>query len=42
VSVPAWDRQAELCVEYLGKGRRIAVGGRLNSRSWEVDEAERT
>ena len=35
VSVSAWDRQAELCAEYLAKGRRIAVDGRLRSRSWE-------
>ena len=40
VSVAAWDRQAELCAEYLGKGRRIAVDGRLKSRSWE-DEGRR-
>ncbi len=40
VSVSAWDRQAELCAEYLGKGRRIAVDGRLKSRSWE-DESRR-
>ena len=35
VHVSAWDRQAELCAEYLGKGRRVAVDGRLKSRSWE-------
>src|SRR5262249_42189279 len=40
VRVSAWDRQAELCAEYLGKGRRIAVDGRLKSRSWE-DEGKR-
>ena len=40
VPVAAWDRQAELCAEYLGKGRRIAVDGRLKSRSWE-DEGKR-
>ena len=40
VPVSAWDRQAELCAEYLGKGRRIAVDGRLKSRSWE-DEGKR-
>ena len=40
VTVAAWDRQAELCAEYLGKGRRIAVDGRLKSRSWE-DEGKR-
>jgi single-strand DNA-binding protein len=37
VRVSAWDRQAELCAEYLGKGRRIAVDGRLKSCSWEDD-----
>jgi single-strand DNA-binding protein len=40
VRVSAWDRQAELCAEYLGKGRRIAVDGRLRSSSWE-DEGKR-
>jgi single-strand DNA-binding protein len=40
VRVSAWDRQAELCAECLGKGRRIAVDGRLKSRSWE-DEGKR-
>ena len=38
----AWDRQAELCAEYLGKGRRIAVDGRLKSRSWEEDGKRRS
>ena len=42
VSVSACDRQAELCVEYLGKGRRIAVDGRLKSRSWEEDGKRRS
>ena len=30
VWISAWDRQAELCSEYLGKGRQVAVEGRLN------------
>ncbi len=42
VNVSAWDRQAELCAEYLGKGRRIAVDGRLMSRSWEEDGKRRS
>ena len=42
VDVAAWDRQAELCAEYLGKGRRIAVDGRLKSRSWEEDGKRRS
>jgi single-strand DNA-binding protein len=36
--VCAWDRQAELCAEYLAKGRQVAVDGRLRSRSWEDKE----
>jgi len=42
VSVSAWDRQAELCAEYLGKGRRVAVDGRLKSRSWEEEGKRRS
>ena len=42
VRVSAWDRQAELCAEYLGKGRRVAVDGRLKTRSWEEDGKRRT
>jgi single-strand DNA-binding protein len=42
VSVSAWDRQAELCAEYLGKGRRIAVDGRLKSRTWEEEGKRRS
>jgi single-strand DNA-binding protein len=34
VTVSAWDRQGELCAEFLGKGRRVAIDGRLKSRSW--------
>ena len=42
VRVSAWDRQAELCAEYLGKGRRVAVDGWLKSRSWEEEGKRRT
>jgi single-strand DNA-binding protein len=42
VSICAWDRQAELCAEYLGKGRRVAVDGWLKSRSWEEEGKRRT
>ena len=38
----AWDRQGELCAEYLAKGRRVGVEGRLKSRSWEEDGKRRT
>ena len=42
VRVSAQDRQAELCAEYLGKGRRIAVDGRLRSHAWEDDGKRRS
>ncbi len=41
VWISAWDRQAELCAEYLGKGRQVAVEGRLKSRMWEQDGRRR-
>lgn len=31
-TVAAWERQAEVCNEYLGIGRRIAVDGRMHCR----------
>ena len=33
--IVAWRRLAEICSEYLGKGRLIYVEGRLRTRSWE-------
>jgi len=41
VWISAWDRQAELCAEYLAKGRQVAVEGRLKSRTWEQDGRRR-
>jgi single-strand DNA-binding protein len=41
VWVSAWERQGELCAEYLAKGRQVAVEGRLRSRTWEQDGARR-
>ncbi len=41
VWVTAWERQAELCAEYLGKGGRVAVEGRLKSRTWEHEGRRR-
>jgi single-strand DNA-binding protein len=41
VGVSVWDRQAELCAEYLSKGRRIGLDGYLRSRDWEEDGKRR-
>lgn len=34
-TVVAWSQLAERCNEYLSKGRRVYVEGRLRSRSWQ-------
>jgi single-strand DNA-binding protein len=41
VNVSTWNRQAELCDEYLSKGSRVGVDGRLRSRSWEDEDGKR-
>jgi single-strand DNA-binding protein len=33
--VVAWDKLAELCSQYLQKGRQAYIEGRLQTRSWE-------
>lgn len=37
VDVKAWKRTAELCSEYLKKGRSVFVEGRLELDRWEKD-----
>jgi single-strand DNA-binding protein len=41
VGITVWERQAEACAAYLSKGRRVAVDGRLRSRSWETPTGEK-
>lgn len=40
-SVIAWDRLAEVCGEFLGKGQLVAVEGRIQTRSWDDDRGQR-
>lgn len=40
-SVVAWDRLADTCGKYLGKGQLIAVEGRIATRSWDDDKSIR-
>jgi single-strand DNA-binding protein len=42
VGISVWDRQAELCSEYLTKGQRVGIAGRLRSHSWEEEGKRRT
>jgi single-strand DNA-binding protein len=37
-SVVTWDRLAEICGQYLGKGQLVAIEGRLQTRQWEDDK----
>lgn len=40
-TIVAWRKLAELCGEYLRKGRPVAVEGKLQSRSWETPEGQK-
>jgi len=37
-NVVAWGKLAEICGQYLAKGRRVYVEGRLQTREWEGKE----
>jgi single-strand DNA-binding protein len=34
--VTVWDKEAAACERFLSKGKRIALDGRLRSRSWDA------
>jgi single-strand DNA-binding protein len=36
-SVVTWERLAEICGQYLGKGQMVSLEGRLQTRRWEDD-----
>jgi len=40
--IAVWDRQAQTCAEYLAKGRKIAVEGRLRTSSWDDNGEKRS
>ncbi len=40
-NVVAWAKLAELAEQYLAKGRRVMVVGRLHTRSWEGDDGKK-
>ena len=40
-TVVCWAKQAEAVAEYVRKGERIYVSGRLQQQSWETDGGER-
>ena len=40
-TVVTWDRLAQICAQYLGKGQQVAVEGRIQTRSWDDDAGKR-
>lgn len=40
IDIVAWRKLAELCADYLVKGQKAAVEGRLQVRSYEVQSGE--
>jgi single-strand DNA-binding protein len=36
-TIVTWERQAQVCKEYLAIGRRVAITGRLHHSTWEVE-----
>jgi single-strand DNA-binding protein len=39
--IVAWGRTAELCAQYLSKGRSVYVEGRLQTNEWEDKEGQK-
>ncbi len=39
--IGAWGKLAEICGEYLSKGRQIYVEGRIQTREWEDKEGNK-
>ena len=41
VRVVVWGRTAEICGEYLSKGRPVFIEGRLQYRAWDTPNGEK-
>jgi single-strand DNA-binding protein len=40
-NIVAWSKLAEICGEYLTKGKKVYIEGRLKTSSWETPEGEK-
>ena len=36
-----WDRLAEVCGRYLGKGQQVSIEGRIQTRTWDDEKGLR-
>lgn len=41
IRIVAWQKTAELCANYLKKGRQVAIEGRLQIRSYEDKDGQK-
>lgn len=39
--IVVWGKMAEICSQYLGKGRQVYVEGRLQTRQWEDKDGQK-
>jgi single-strand DNA-binding protein len=40
-NIVTWDRLAEICGRYLGKGQQVAIEGRVQTRTWDDEKGLR-
>ncbi len=40
-NIVAWNRLAEICSQYLTKGQKVYIQGRLQTRTWEGKDGNR-
>jgi single-strand DNA-binding protein len=40
-AVITWERLADICAQYLGRGSMVAIEGRLQTRQWDDEAGKR-
>ena len=40
-NIVTWDRLAEICGRYLGKGQQVSIEGRIQTRTWDDERGAR-
>lgn len=40
-SIVAWGKLADICSQYLAKGRKVYIEGRLQTREWEGQDGQK-
>jgi single-strand DNA-binding protein len=40
-TIVTWERLAQICGRYLGKGQQVAIEGRIQTRNWDDDQGKR-